>query len=150
MSATKRQLNGKNGSRLSKPHLRRPRNNVVSLTRSLGVENHDGILYPSPLLRERLQAVFDFWRRSHKLLHRKAYRQDFVIHMTDWLNDLSRLNDLYAHPESYTKDEACDVVFGFFIHAMSHLKAAERILLDKQEQCDPFAPYYQQKDQRVI
>jgi hypothetical protein len=101
-------------------------------------------------LQERLSKVFDFWRGSSKLLRRKEYRLDFVFHMTDWLNDLDRLHHLYEDPKKYTDDEANNIVFGFLIHAMSHLKAAERILLDKDEQCDPFAKYYLPQDQRVI
>lgn len=93
--------------------------------------------------------MFDRYRRSDELLHRKEYRRDFVFHMTDWLRNLDELNGLYAYPEKHTRDEACAVVYRFFMHAMSHLKAAERILFDQEEQCDPFGDLYQPEDQRV-
>jgi hypothetical protein len=104
---------------------------------------------PRPELEELLRKVFDRYRGADKLLHRREYRRDFVFHMTDWLGDLRELNDLYDHPENYTKDESCAVIYRFFMHAMSHLKAAERILFDRDEQCDPFAALYQPEDQKV-
>jgi hypothetical protein len=94
-----------------------------------------------------LREVFAFWRESHKLLHRKEYRRDFVFHMTDWLNDLEKLNGLFAHPNHFTKKEAAQIVFGFFIHALPHLKAASRILLD--DIGDAFEGLYNPEDQKV-
>jgi hypothetical protein len=58
------------------------------------------------------------------------------------MNDLADLADLFEHPERFTVDEAGQLVFRFMIHVPAHLKAAERILLDQSERCDPFANQY--------
>jgi hypothetical protein len=105
------------------------------------------LLYPSEKLKDRLGEVFDFWRGSHKLHHRKEYRQDFVFHMTDWLNNLEELNALYKHPERYSKRKAAGLVYGFLIHVIPHLTAAGRILEDDIP--DAFADLYHPQDQRV-
>jgi hypothetical protein len=50
--------------------------------------------------------------------------------MTDWMVDLERLADLYQHPDKFDKTEAMSVVMGFLYHAIPHLRAAGRLLLD--------------------
>lgn len=146
MLARKPLPNGKRNSASSKPvsHKR------VGRPKSEGqpaVEDRNGILYPSPALEKALRGVFDEWRDDDKLLDRDAYRRDFVFHMTDWLNDLAALQDFYHHPERYGKDRASQLVFGFLIHAIPHLNAAGRILLDGL--VDSFAKLYHPKDQQV-
>src|SRR5207248_10218441 len=58
-------------------------------------------------------------------------KQDFIFHMTDWLDDLRRLTAIYEHPEKFDRRTAgCDVA-GFLYHVIPHLKAAGRLLLDE-------------------
>jgi hypothetical protein len=57
-------------------------------------------------------------------------KKDFVFHMTDWKDDLRRLQAFFAHPEDFSKEDAAGVVAGFLYHASSHIKAAASLLLD--------------------
>ncbi len=57
-------------------------------------------------------------------------REDFVFHMTDWLNDLRSLAAVYEHPAQADRKQAGMVVAGFLYHVLPHLKAAGRLLLD--------------------
>jgi hypothetical protein len=57
-------------------------------------------------------------------------KKDFVFHMTDWQEDLRRLQELVDHPNNFSKEEAANVVAGFLYHATSHIKAAAKLLLD--------------------
>jgi hypothetical protein len=59
--------------------------------------------------------------------------------MTDWLNDLEDLVDLYEHPEKFKKAAAGQFIFGFLVHVLPHLRAACRLLLD--EDPDTFADF---------
>jgi hypothetical protein len=52
---------------------------------------------------------------------------DFVFHMTDWKADLMALAELYAHPDAHTQKDWNEGVFGFLIHAVSHLMAAAKL-----------------------
>ncbi len=56
-------------------------------------------------------------------------RFDFIFHMTDWLDDLGRLNQVVSSPQARTTEEASGALMGFLIHAIPHLKAAGRILV---------------------
>jgi hypothetical protein len=86
--------------------------------------------------------VFDRYRGTDPVLRRKELRHDFVFHMTDWIDDLHELKSLYDNPQAYTREQAASIVYRFFMHALSHLKAGERILFDPEERCDPFADQY--------
>jgi hypothetical protein len=57
-------------------------------------------------------------------------RHNFVFHMTDWKRDLEKLAEFYKHPERFDMDSAGDIVVGFLYHALSHVRAAARLLLD--------------------
>jgi hypothetical protein len=58
----------------------------------------------------------------------KDNKLDFVFHMTDWIDDLQELADLYKKPESKSSREVFDVVYGFLSHAMSHIHAAAKLI----------------------
>jgi len=91
---------------------------------------------PSKELERLLASVY---RRYQRLDDRAAdvqARQDFIFHMTDWLDDLDRLKVIYDNPERFDRTEAGREIFGFLIHVIPHLKAAGRLLLD--EISDPF------------
>lgn len=92
-------------------------------------------------IKKLLGEVFDAAREGlRESLDDAAYeeqRREFVFHMTDWLSDLGRLRELLANAEGADKDEACTQVIGFLYHAVPHLNAAGRLLLDEIR--DPFA-----------
>ena len=62
-------------------------------------------------------------------------RDEFVFHMTDWLEDLDALTALYRADET-SKEEAARFIVSFLCHVTPHLSAAGRLLLD--EIPDPF------------
>ena len=61
---------------------------------------------------------------------RAVCRRNFIFHMTDWLNDLEQLTELYKHPEKFDKRSTKDIVAGFLYHATWHIRAAARLMLD--------------------
>jgi hypothetical protein len=63
-------------------------------------------------------------------------REEFVFHMTDWRDDLERLLLLFQDPNRDPGDAARDVA-RFLYHALPHINAASRLLLDGV--ADPFA-----------
>ena len=89
-----------------------------------------------------LNKVFDRVREDclPELVDPSAYnnwRQDFVFHMTDWMQDLERLRKLFNNPEQFGVENASHVIVSCLIHVIPHLNAAGRLLLD--EVSDPFA-----------
>jgi hypothetical protein len=64
-------------------------------------------------------------------------RHDFVFHMTDWLDDLTKYHAMAEAPEVWKIDRATTFVIGFLYHVVPHLNAAGRLLLD--EIADTFA-----------
>jgi hypothetical protein len=81
-----------------------------------------------------LRAVFGELREEG---HRGfAERRDqFVFHMTDWLDDIEELMALLGS-ENATKEAAARQIVGFLYHVTPHLNAAGRLLLDGVP--DPF------------
>lgn len=55
---------------------------------------------------------------------------DVAFHMTDWLGELKALAELLEDPTSRTADQAQGVVIDFLLHAVQHLAAASKVLLD--------------------
>jgi hypothetical protein len=92
---------------------------------------------PSPELQRLLRAAYDYYQKLDDRAANAEARLDFVFHMTDWIADLERLAALYARPEEFDKHTASGVVFDFLIHALGHLLAASRLLLNQVS--DPFA-----------
>jgi hypothetical protein len=86
----------------------------------------------TPELKKILGKVYDAYQKLDDRALNSLCRQDFIFHMTDWLQDLQRLSSLYDHPEETGRDEAEDAVFGFLIHAVPHLMAASRLLRGKE------------------
>ena len=87
------------------------------------------IIYPSPALQQLLANVYDEWHEAENPAIHAKRRQDFVFHMTDWLNDLQNLQELYAQPEQADPNSASRFMAGFLYHVIPHLKAAGRLLL---------------------
>ena len=95
---------------------------------------HD-ILFPPPELQQALGAVYDDWRAGEG--GPPQAREDFIFHMADWFTDLAKLAAFYQHPEQFPPATASKLIFGFLVHALPHLNAAGRLLLN--EIADPFA-----------
>ena len=93
--------------------------------------------WPYSDLKKLLARVYNHYQKLDDSGLNKHCRQDFVFHMTDWLEDLRRLVAVYDDPRRAEKEEASDAVFGFLIHAVPHLMAAGHLLLGK-EMTHPF------------
>ncbi len=113
-----------------------PRNGKVVLP-AIGQHSKIEIKWPSSELKRLLATIYNRYQKLEDPAANRRSREDFVFHMTDWLNDLDHLWEIYKNPESVDKKAAGDAVFGFLIHAVPHLMAADRLLLD--EIIDPFA-----------
>ena len=79
---------------------------------------------------DKLQSRDDFETNSE-------FKREFIFHMTDWLEYLERLVELYEVGDiKKEEDKAAQQVAGFLYHVIPHLKAAGRLLLDNIP--DPF------------
>jgi hypothetical protein len=90
---------------------------------------------------ELLAKVFDGAREGLRAeLSRDEYerrRHEFVFHLGDAREDLARLAELLAEPDKLDEEAASALIIGFLYHAVPHLNAACRLLLDHID--DPFA-----------
>jgi hypothetical protein len=116
---------------------KKPRRNGKAASPTIGQHSKIEIKWPSPELKRLLAKVYNRYQKLDDPAADRRSREDFVFHMTDWLNDLDNLWEIYKNPESTSKEAAEDAVFGFLIHALPHLMAAGRLLLDEIQ--DTFA-----------
>ena len=90
---------------------------------------------------ELLGSVFDSAREGlRESLSPEEYekrRHDFVFHLADVREDVARLAELLADPTKHDEEAASALVIGILYHAIPHLNAAGRLLLDHID--DPFA-----------
>jgi hypothetical protein len=107
MSGRKQPLNGKSG-----------------LTTSVAVSKS------TSSLERKLSAIYGLYQRVDGGKASSRRRQHFVFNMMDWAEDLERLAALYKNPEKFDKKAAGEIVAGFLYHALPHLSAAGRLLLD--------------------
>jgi len=77
-----------------------------------------------------LGQVFDELQETDDQNEHARRKQEFVFHMTDWIDDLQGLASLYENPEKY-ESEASKIIAGFLYHVIPHLRAAGRLLLDR-------------------
>ncbi|MFN0052069.1 MAG: hypothetical protein ACKV0T_07755 [Planctomycetales bacterium] len=94
-----------------------------------------------PRLDALLRAVFDdFQDEPCETLDSKEYEQrrlDFVFHMTDWMDDIDGILNLFSNPDQKDVDSATTFLVGFLYHVVPHLNAAAKLLLG--EVGDPFS-----------
>src|SRR5438093_582130 len=112
MSAKKPQRNGKLVSTRGGPSLQKPR-------------------LPSKELETLLARVYDQFRRLDDRAANVEARSDFVFHMSDWFEDLARLQAIYKHPDQFDRRKAGQEIAGFLYHVIPHLNAAGRLLLEE-------------------
>ncbi len=55
---------------------------------------------------------------------------DIAFHMTDWLEDLAKLQKYYEAPEKLSSDEASDLLMKFLLHVPNHIAAAMKLISD--------------------
>lgn len=100
----------------------------------------DAVVWASDALKSLLASVFDGMngdaRKQQSPEDYDRRRGEFVFHMTDWLNDLQRLNEIYARPDKVKLPVAERELAGFLYHVIPHLNSAGRLLLG--EISDPF------------
>lgn len=82
----------------------------------------------APELTALLKEVYNAYQQQDTRDDNARCRWNFIFHMTDWIEDLQELTNLYQHPERYDKAAAEQIVFGFLVHAVPHLQAAARNL----------------------
>src|SRR4051794_11083891 len=78
------------------------------------------ILYPSPALKQLLGKVFDELGDATDLVAHKKRREDFIFHMTDWLNDLEDLGVIYKCPENRNRKETAIKIASILYHVIPH------------------------------
>jgi hypothetical protein len=69
----------------------------------------------------------------------ESLRREFVFHMTDWVDDLDTLAEMFKYPGDHNADGTCIQLIGILYHVIPHLRAAARLLL-REEVPDPFLP----------
>lgn len=78
-------------------------------------------------LRELFGKVFDAQWSREDLDNFDELRDKFVFHMTDAIDDVVSLAELYRTCQSCDEDKAGKLVYAFFLHAVPHLTAAGQI-----------------------
>lgn len=53
---------------------------------------------------------------------------DIGFHMTDWLDDLERLHELFNEIDKRNNDEIAKLIYQFLAHAPNHLVAAYKLV----------------------
>ncbi len=107
-------------------------------------------MYEQAKIRSLLEKVFDEMyseSRNKKSARYQEFRRDFGFHMTDWLEDLKELHDVFKNPDKYSGATACRQITGILYHVIPHLSAAGRILLE--EIPDAFAHLYHVRKRNV-
>lgn len=56
-----------------------------------------------------------------------AAARDVAFHLTDWLDDLERLQRFYAEPEGGEPGEIADLLLQFLLHVPEHVAAAKKL-----------------------
>jgi hypothetical protein len=82
-------------------------------------------------IEETLAAIYDDFYDHDATPAAQKRKRDFVFHMTDWVDDLERLAALYRIPGDVHTDDAREIVMGFLFHAIPHLRAAGRLLVQE-------------------
>ena len=55
-------------------------------------------------------------------------RANVVFHMTDWLDELARLTDVFWSPSGFSDEEVYSTLLKFLIHAPEHIAAAAHLM----------------------
>lgn len=91
-------------------------------------------------IQKALESVYRNFNEDAGPATTDARTRDFIFHMTDWVDDLEALQQLYNDPESHDSAEWNSAVYGGMIsHALGHLLAAARLVDDNVS--DPFKGY---------
>jgi hypothetical protein len=80
--------------------------------------------------RRRLEKLLGAAYDEFNSKPRAVCRRNFIFHMIDWYGDFEKLAELYKYPERFNKKSASQVVSGFLYHAIWHIRAAGRLMLD--------------------
>ena len=56
-----------------------------------------------------------------------APARDVAFHLTDWLDDLERLQRFYADPKGLASNEIADLLLQFLLHVPEHVAAAKKL-----------------------
>jgi len=53
-----------------------------------------------------------------------------AIHMTDWVDNLKEICNMYSNIDEYSSKQILDMIIYFLSHVPNHLAAASKLLLD--------------------
>ncbi len=53
---------------------------------------------------------------------------DIAFHMTDWIDNLESIIELYEKPDFYKAEDVNKILLDFLIHAPEHIIAASKLL----------------------
>ncbi len=81
-------------------------------------------------LERLLSSAYNQYQRLDDPVANAQCRWDFVFHMTDWIEDLRRLAELYQQPEASDREQAGEIVSAFLIHVTAHVMEAARLMLN--------------------
>jgi hypothetical protein len=87
-------------------------------------------------INELLEDTFDAFQDVEDALAHSQKKADFVFHMTDWVDDLEKIAELFKDPSKLDRKASRQFIFGFLAHVIPHLNAAGRLLIG--EVSDPF------------
>lgn len=57
--------------------------------------------------------------------------EDIIFHMTDWLENLTELFEVYSNPKNSNYKKVKKVLIDFLVHVPNHISAASKIMLDQ-------------------
>src|SRR5260370_31205764 len=110
--------------------VRKPLLNGVRSLRSAKRNSVNKTVSSQRRLHKLLAQVYDRFQRVDDAKTNAVCKRNFVFHMTDWAGDLTKLAELYKHPQNFDKKTASDIVAGFLLHVIWHVRAAGRLMLD--------------------
>jgi hypothetical protein len=81
----------------------------------------DSIVQNEIKIQERIREAFQEIGETEKA------SQDIAFHLTDWMNDLQELVELYSNIDNASSDEITSLAYKFLAHVPNHLNAAMKL-----------------------
>src|SRR5437867_1489510 len=75
---------------------------------------------PSKELQKLLASVYNQLQHLDDRAANAEVRRDFIFHMTDWLDDLDELKNIYDHPADSDRQAVARRIAGFLYHVTAH------------------------------
>lgn len=78
--------------------------------------------------KEKIERMLEQCLSAHELQLSSEARYNIIFHMTDWLQDLAELCELYLNSNKYSPQIAKKILTTFLLHAPEHISAAAELL----------------------